>query len=151
MPQLEVVAEAKLQGRIDLPTQGAGIPPIQLEEDELNLTRVPPDGFSVVEEGPYAVALETEVTPELAEEGLARELVHRIQNMRRSADFELTDRIVTYYQGPEELDQVMRRHAGYIQQETLSEELVLGTPQDGAKAETSKVDGVEVTLGVRRV
>ena len=41
--------------------------------------------------------------------------------------------------------------AHYIQQETLSEELVVGPPQDGAKTETSKVDGMEVTLGVRRV
>ena len=97
------------------------------------------------------VAIDITVTPELAEEGLARELAHRIQGLRRSAQFELTDRIVTYYEGPEEVAQVMRRHASYISQETLSEDLVAGLCDDAAKSETQKVEGMEVTLGVRRL
>jgi len=110
------------------------------------------DHFTVSLEGGYAVAVDATVTPELAEEGLARELVHRIQNLRRAADFEVTDRIITYYQAPEEVARVMTgTFADYIREETLSEELVGGSPQDGAKTETSKVEGVEVTLGVRRV
>ncbi len=110
------------------------------------------DGFWVALDGGYMVAVDGTVTPELAEEGLARELVHRIQNLRRAADFQVTDRIVTYYQAPEEIDRVMNGNfSGYIRQETLSEELLDGPPQDGAKTETSKVDGMEVTLAVRRV
>ena len=110
------------------------------------------DQFWVSLEGGYMVAVDGAVTPELAEEGLARELVHRIQNLRRAADFEVTDRIVTYYQAPEEIDRVMKGgFAEYIRQETLSEDLVGGTPQDGAKTETLKVEGMEVTLGVRRI
>jgi len=108
--------------------------------------------YTVALEGGYAVCIDGAITPELAEEGLARELVHRIQNLRRSADFEVTDRIITYYQAPEEIAKVMTGGFGeYIRQETLSEELVSGAPQDGAHTETSKVDGAEVTLGVRRV
>ena len=103
-------------------------------------------------EGGYAIAVDITVTPELAEEGLARELVHRIQNLRRAADFEVTDRIVTYFQAPDEISRVMTgSYADYIRQETLSEELMVGVPQDGAKSESLKVDGMEVTLGVRRV
>ena len=110
------------------------------------------DQFWVSLEGGYMVAVDGTVTPELAEEGLARELVHRIQNLRRAADFEVTDRIVTYYQAPEEIERVMRgAFADYIRHETLSEDLVGGTPQDGAKTETLKVEGMEITLGVRRV
>jgi isoleucyl-tRNA synthetase len=97
------------------------------------------------------VAIDATVTPELAEEGLAREIAHRIQNLRRNAKFELTDRIVTYYQAPEEIDRVMHNYAEYISQETLSEELVLGTPENGAATETQKVEGMEVTLSVVRV
>ena len=98
------------------------------------------------------VAVDGTITPELAEEGLARELVHRIQNLRRAADFEVTDRIVTYYQAPDEISRVMTGNfADYIRQETLSKELVAGAPQDGAKSESLKVEGMEVTLGVRRV
>ncbi len=110
------------------------------------------DQFWVSLEGGYMVAVDRTVTPELAEEGLARELVHRIQNLRRAAGFEVTDRIVTYYQAPQEIQQVMGGgFAGYIRQETLSEDLVAGTPPDGVKTETMKVEGREITLGVRRV
>ena len=110
------------------------------------------DQYWVALEGGYTVAVDTTITPELAEEGLARELVHRIQNLRRAADFEVTNRIVTYYQAPEKIDQVMRgSFANYIRQETLSEDLVAGAPEDGAKTDTLKVEGMEVTLGVRRV
>ncbi len=111
----------------------------------------PVDGYWVSAEPGCLVAIDANVTPELAEEGLARELAHRIQGLRRSARFELTDRIVTYYQGPEEVAQVMRRHAAYIRQETLSEELVAGPPVDAAQSETQKVEGMEVTLGVKRL
>ena len=113
---------------------------------------VPVGQFWVSLEGGYMVAVDGTVTPELAEEGLARELVHRIQTLRRAADFNVTDRIVTYYQAPEEIQRVMEGgFSGYIRQETLSEDLVGRTPQDGAKTETLKIDGMEVTLGVRRV
>jgi isoleucyl-tRNA synthetase len=107
--------------------------------------------YWVALEGGYMVAVDASVTPELAEEGLARELAHRIQNLRRTAGFQLTDRIVTYYQAPEAIAQVMLgRHADYIRQETLSIDLVAGPPQDGAATETLKLDGMEVTLAVRR-
>lgn len=87
----------------------------------------------------------------MADEGLARELAHRIQGLRREAKFELTDRIVTYYQGPEQVAQVMQNHADYISQETLSDRLVPGAPEDGERPEAQKVEGMEVTLEVRRV
>ena len=110
------------------------------------------DGFAVTLEAGYVVALDSAITPELAEEGLARELVHRIQNLRRAADFEVTDRIVTYYQAPDEIASVLTgSFSSYIREETLSQELIPGAPQDGANSETAKVDGVEVTLGVKRV
>ena len=110
------------------------------------------DGFWVALDSGYMVAVDGAVTPELAEEGLARELVHRIQNLRRAADFQVTDRIITFYQAPEEIGRVMSGNfSDYIRQETLSDDLVDGAPQDGVKTETSKVDGMEVTLAVRRV
>jgi isoleucyl-tRNA synthetase len=107
--------------------------------------------YSVALDAGYLVAVDSTLTPELIEEGLARELAHRIQNLRRDARFELTDRIITYYQGPAEIDRVMCNHAEYISQETLSEKLVAGAPEDGAKSETQKIEGMEVTLAVRRI
>ena len=109
------------------------------------------DHYSVALEGGYMVAVDSNVTPEMAEEGLARELAHRIQNLRRAAGLELTDRIAAFYQGPEPIGLVMRHHADYICQETLADELVAGVPGDGAETETQKVEGMEITLGVKRV
>ena len=109
------------------------------------------DQYWVSLEGGYLVAVDTSITPDLAEEGLARELVHRIQNLRRAANFEITDRINTYYRGPEKVARIMKGFADYIQQETLSAALVDGEPVDGAHSETQKVEGVEVVLGVRKI
>ena len=102
-------------------------------------------------EGGYMVAIDTTITPDLAEEGLARELVHRIQNLRRSAGFEITDRIRTFYQGPERIQEVMERYAGYIREETLSEALLATEPAEEAHSEALKVEGMDVMLGVKRV
>ncbi len=103
-------------------------------------------------EAGYLVAMNGEITPELAEEGLARELVHRIQGLRRGANFEVTDHIQTFYDGPEELSQVMRGNfSAYIREETLSDQLQSGPPPEGAKSETAKIEGQEITLAVRRV
>ena len=96
------------------------------------------------------VAIDSTITPELAAEGLARELVHRIQNLRRAAGFEVTDRILTYYQGPDSVGAVMGEFSNYIQQETLSEKLVEGEPVEGAYTEKQKLEGTEVVLGVSR-
>ena len=103
-------------------------------------------------EAGYLVAVNGEITPELAEEGLARELVHRIQGLRRSANFEVTDHIETWYDGPDELAGVMRGNfAAYIREETLSDAVEAGSPPEGARSETAKIEGQEITLAVRRV
>ncbi|MBI4281871.1 MAG: isoleucine--tRNA ligase [Chloroflexi bacterium] len=118
------------------------------EEVLVNVSDKP--GYASATEGGYTVAVSTELSQELEEEGLARELVHRLQNMRRSAGFDIADHIVTYYSSTEALAGVMGRFAPYIQQETLSEELVQGEFPEGAYTERQTMDGVEVVLGVVR-
>ena len=87
----------------------------------------------------------------LAEEGLARELVHRIQGLRRAANFDVTDHIETWYDGPDDLARVMLGDfASYIREETLSDLVEAGPPPEDAKSETAKIDGQEITLAVRR-
>ncbi len=109
--------------------------------------------YSVALDQAWMVAIDTTVTDDLRDEGTAREVVHRIQNLRRSGGFELTDRITTFYggEGLDEVRRVMNEYAPYIQQETLSEELVEGAAPEGIATETLKVEGAEVVLGVRRV
>ena len=122
-----------------------------LEPDEVIVSSIDIDGFSVASEGGNTVAVTTDVSEELRLEGLARELVHRVQNMRRDAGFDIADYIVTHYQGPDELGRVLSLHAEYVEQETLSKELVDQEPPSGAHTETHKVDGMDITLGVLRV
>ncbi|MDA1128238.1 MAG: isoleucine--tRNA ligase [Chloroflexi bacterium] len=110
------------------------------------------DSYTVSIENGYMVAVDGAITPELAEEGLAREVVHRIQGMRRSSNFDVTDRIVTNYQGPEKITSLMQgTFSDYIRDETLSTELVDGEAGDGATTESVKIEGMEITLGVQQV
>ena len=122
-----------------------------IEPAALEVTSSPESGLSVAGEGGYTVAVDTRLTPELAEEGLARELVHRLQNLRKAAGLEIDDRIITYYQGADRLNGVMDRFSDYIKHETLSEVLQPGEPEGGAFSERQTVDGLEVVLGVKKV
>ncbi len=116
----------------------------------MTLTAAAAKFWETTEEADIRVALETALTPELADEGLARELVHRIQNLRKDAGFEISDHIATYYQGPPRLRTVLQKHGDYVCQETLSDELTEGPPPEGAHAEEQKLDGEPVTLAVAR-
>jgi isoleucyl-tRNA synthetase len=128
---------------------------LELAEGDGPLDSLPADrrGLAVAEdEAGYAVGLDTVMTPDLADEGLARELVRRIQNLRKAAGFEISDHIATYYQGPPRLRAVLQKHGDYVRQETLSEALTEGPPPAGAgaHAEEQKLDGEPITLAVLR-
>lgn len=115
--------------------------------------------LSVTVEGDYQVGVVTEITPELLAEGIAREIVRRIQTTRKAKGFDISDHIVTYYHGVEQVDRVMKVFADYIKQETLSTELVkssdkaiAGVPgnKNALHVETFKLSGIEVTLGIQK-
>jgi len=107
--------------------------------------------YSLANDARYWVAISTELTPELIAEGVSRELVRHLQNMRRNAKFDITDQIITYYQteGPL-LRQVIDAFGGYIKRETLSRELIDDLPPDGAYVENHRVLNAEVSLAIRR-
>jgi len=116
-----------------------------------NVTELDKPGYVTSSEGAYVVAVPMEISAELAGEGLAREIVHRLQTMRRSAGFDIADRIVTYYQGGAYIRRVMEDFADYIKRETLSRELVDGIPQEGAFTESHRLDDHNLLLGVKRL
>ncbi|MDO8567886.1 MAG: DUF5915 domain-containing protein, partial [Dehalococcoidales bacterium] len=109
------------------------------------------DGYVVSSEGSYSVAVSTAIAPDLIAEGMAREVVHRLQTMRRNSGFEIADHIVTYYQGDDFARQVMTDStwAEYIKQETLSLKLVEGIPEK-VTPQSFKLDGHQVTLAVEK-
>ncbi len=107
-------------------------------------------GYSVVSDTRCGVALETELSPGLVAEGISRELVRRLQNMRRSAGFDVADHIVTYYQTEKSIRQVIVDYASYIKQETLSQELIDECLPEGAYAEKYRISDSDILLAVSK-
>ena len=101
------------------------------------------EGWQVASEGSLTVALDVEVTPELRLEGLARELVNRIQNLRKSSGFEVTDRIDTVIYAP--LEEVLDKYGAYIGAQTLSRTINV-RPAAEAPADAAEVEWLEGTI-----
>jgi isoleucyl-tRNA synthetase len=98
------------------------------------------------------VAVDVTLTPDLTREGLARDLVRRIQTLRKEADFQLSDRITTFVDADNEMQAVVAEWGDYIKAETLSLELVAGPVPHEAEAHASlQLDGKPVSVGVRRL
>lgn len=116
------------------------------EDVFVNLTAKP--GYAAAEGRRAVVVLTTEVTPQLRLEGLARELVHHIQGMRRSLNLAFDDRIRIAVQSEGEVRDAVTAHAEYIQSETLAVELS-DRPLTG-DSDSFAVDGVDVTVWVER-
>jgi isoleucyl-tRNA synthetase len=107
--------------------------------------------YSVAHDARYWVAVDTQLPAELVAEGLCRELVRHLQNMRRNAKFDITDRIVTYYQTDEPLiGEVIGAFADYIKQETLSEELIDSSSPSQTYGEKHRIANGEVSLAIRK-
>lgn len=139
------VAEAVRRGR------GIKTGDYQLNAEDVLLAASDAPGFAAASEAGYTVAIATTLTPELEDEGLARELVRRIQDMRREAGFDLADRITTWYAGDGGLGRVLSGALGeYVRAETLSTELVAASPPESTFVAEQDLEGVKVTLGVRR-
>ena len=101
------------------------------------------EGWQVASEGSLTVALDVEITPELRLEGLARELVNRIQNLRKASGFEVTDRIDTVIYAP--LEEVLDKYGAYIGAQTLSRTINV-RPAAEAPADAAEVEWLEGTI-----
>ena len=91
------------------------------------------EGYKVEREAGVAVAISTVLSPELVREGLARELVHHIQNTRKAADFQIDDRIHVRLTGPAEIAEMLAVHGEWVQKETLALSLEVSEAGDAAR------------------
>ncbi len=123
---------------------------MELQPDEVLVQARPAAGLAIAAERGAVVAVSTALTSELRAEGLAREVVRRVQAMRKDAGFNIEDRIVLYYDATGAVAEVMAVWNGYIRSETLSTALVPGPAPAGAYVETHDVDGEQIVLAVRR-
>jgi isoleucyl-tRNA synthetase len=143
----------------DVAAQVTAETPIHFEVDGLSISLSPEEvlvstegaeGMSVAADKMVTVAIDTVLTPALKAEGLAREIVRRIQAQRKNADFNIEDRITTWYLAPEDWIEVFEIWGEYIQAETLTTKLVAGEPPEDAFVEKHKVEGQEFTIGVKQ-
>ena len=108
-------------------------------------------GYAVANEGAYVAALVTELTPELVQEGLAREFMRRVQDLRKQAEFDINDRIRVIYQASPLLKESIETFRGYIMTETLTIEMVYAPVPVGLTTVNDMFDGEETTIAISRV
>jgi len=106
--------------------------------------------YSAVSETGNSVAVSTYITAELEAEGMAREIVHRVQNMRRSAGYDIADHIYLYYEADAWIMQSLSSFADYVMQETLTREIIEEVPDGVDLQETYKISGYTILLGVKK-
>ncbi len=124
---------------------------MELLPEELLVETSSPQGYAVAEGNGLLVALDTTLTDELREEGLARELVRNIQDARKNAGFAIADRIAVYLGGANgDMERVVQLWGDYIRAETLADDLLLAEPPAGAHAEALDLDGRTIHVGVVR-
>ncbi len=121
---------------------------LEIYGEEVELRSIPKENYSVVEEHDMLIGVYTVISDDLGSEGLARDLVRRIQALRKEADFEINDNIVVYYAGSSEIEDVFNDEAEYIMAETLSVKLVNGSAPTGAEVQDYEIDDLSVKLGV---
>jgi isoleucyl-tRNA synthetase len=124
--------------------------PVTLSGEEVLVQSQPAEGLAVAADRYVTVGIDAVVTAELRLEGQAREIVRRIQDMRKNAGFNIEDRITTYYQAQDELVQVFAAWGAYIQAETLTTTLLAAEPPAAAYRQEHSLDGAALTLGVLR-
>ena len=119
--------------------------------EEVEVRATAREGFAVASEGAYLAALVTDLTPELVKEGLAREFVRRVQDLRKQADLDISDRIRLYYTATPLLTDAVQEFSNYIKTETLCLEMVNSTPEENLPATQDNFDGQEVSIALKRV
>ncbi|MBE5903159.1 MAG: isoleucine--tRNA ligase [Pseudobutyrivibrio sp.] len=138
-------AELKANGVIKLPEVDASI---ELAEEDLLISMAQTEGFVADGDNYVTVVLDTNLTPELLEEGFVREIVSKIQTMRKEADFEVMDRITVSYESSAKIKDVFEANKDVIAGEVLADEIVCGV--SGTHTKEWNINGEKVTLSVTR-
>ncbi len=121
-----------------------------LSSEDVILTLKAPEGYSVEREGAHAVALDLSLDDDLRREGHAREIVHAIQNARKTAGLQVEDRIELWLAGAPALLEAVEAHRDYLSGETLALELTLGADGAADYREQTEVDGLELSIALRK-
>ncbi|MCW3037918.1 MAG: Isoleucyl-tRNA synthetase, partial [Actinobacteria bacterium] len=124
---------------------------LTLEAADLDVRAEKREGYEVEHEGPYGVALDVEVTPELRAEGLAREVVRAVQDARKEGGLDIADRIGLYLEAGGELSEAIAAHEAWILSEVLAtERLAEPNDSDDGFAKVADIEGEPLAIGIVR-
>jgi len=139
------IAQLDAEGRVEITVDGVTVT-VEREDAQINAKNIA--GWLVETDGSLTVALDTELTDELIDEGFAREFVNRVQNMRKDSGFEVTDRIRIAFNGNDRLKKAVVSQTSYIKSETLAVELVENTLSGSPVVE---INGESCSISIERV
>ena len=141
----KAMAELKGNGQLTFEVNGESV--VLLEEDLL-IDSAQTEGYVSVTDKNVTVVLDTQLTEELIEEGFVREIISKVQTMRKEADFEVTDHIVLSMEGNEKLKAITEKNEDSVKKDVLAEAVAFGST-DGYVKEWN-INGETVTLGVKK-
>ena len=141
------IAELEREGQFTF-AELPGAPVVTLDDVEISAEDVP--GWQVSSDGDLTVALDVTVTPELRNEGMARELVNRIQNIRKDSKFEITDRVRVELQDVPEVREALQGFGQYLADQVLANDVVLVENLQGDNVVELDIDGNKINARVTR-
>ncbi len=143
----EKIARLEASGALSIDLQGEQF---SVELDDVEIVSESSEGLVVQSENDLTVALDLEITTELRQEGLAREFVNRVQNMRKNAGFDVIDRINIYYESSEELLAAIAKQKTYVSNETLAEKISDELKVD-IVTEEWEINGSKATIAIEKI
>ena len=147
LDQLELAG--KLQAGESVTIEGDGVS-YEIAPEDVEVRSTPRAGYSVAQEGGYLVAVTTTLTPQLEQEGNARELVRRIQQLRKDAGLAISDRITLYVSDSGVTASLLANYGAYVQEETLTTQLVSDGVPGSVEQVSFELGGGEVTVGLAK-
>lgn len=140
-----------LENGMDVELAVEGNEPLMVAPEYVEIRREPAEGTAFAYEPPFGVSLDLEITPELKAEGIAREIVHQVQNVRRDNGLDVTDRISLAVAGPQEVLDALQDYEVYVKEELLAESISYASGEALEDWKTVGVDGADVSVLVTKL
>jgi isoleucyl-tRNA synthetase len=142
------IAEFERNGFIEL--DGADGAKVRVETADVEIISEDIPGWLVANEGNLTVALDVTLTDELKMEGIARDIINRIQNIRKTRDYDITDKVTLTFEPNAETDAAINRYSDYIAGQVLAKSIEIASIGGDAKIEELDIDGLILKVKVEQ-
>lgn len=149
-PKMKAIGAAAKQGDWQVDGNGFIVAGEAISTDEASLALIPsdPKGAQALASNDGLVVLDLEVTPELEAEGIARDVVRAVQQARKDADLNISDRIALTLDAPDAVQAAVQKHVDYVKEQTLAASLEFGTQDNASFSTTAPIDDGEIGIGI---